>query len=131
MDSNTDAKPSKLKKTSIYFMGFSYIAVGISHFLNPHFFLAIMPPFLPFHLELVYLSGFFEVLIGTLLLVEKYRKPAAWALILLLIAVYPANIYLAYDETAQQALKISSFMASWVRLPIQFIFIGIAYWHTK
>jgi uncharacterized membrane protein len=90
-----------------------------------------MPPFLPFHLELVYLSGFFEVLIGTLLLVEKYRKPAAWALILLLIAVYPANIYLAFDETAQQALKISSFMASWVRLPIQFIFIGIAYWHTK
>ncbi len=90
-----------------------------------------MPPFLPFHLELVYLSGFFEVLIGTLLLVEKYRKPAAWALILLLIAVYPANIYLAFDETAQQALKISYFMASWVRLPIQFIFIGIAYWHTK
>ena len=64
-------------------------------------------------------------------MIEKYRKVAAWSLILLLIAVYPANIYLAYDENAQKALEISSFMASWVRLPLQFVFIGIAYWHSK
>lgn len=54
-----------------------------------------------------------------------------WGLILLLIAVYPANIYLAFNETPQIALGISPFMASWVRLPLQFVFIGLAYWFTK
>lgn len=131
MQSTSLAKPNSIKKASIYFMGFSYISVGVLHFINPSFFLAIMPPFLPFHLELVYLSGFCEILLGSTLMIEKYRKVAAWSLILLLIAVYPANIYLAYDENAQQALEISSFMASWVRLPLQFVFIGIAYWHSK
>lgn len=122
---------SPIKKISIYVMGFSYIAVGISHFVNPDFFMAIMPPFLPLHLELVYLSGLFEIILGGLLMLEKYRKIAAWGLILLLIAVYPANIYLAFNEVPQKALDISPFVASWVRLPIQFVFLGIAYWHSK
>lgn len=112
-------------------MGLSYIAVGISHFVNPDFFVAIMPPFLPLHLELVYLSGLFEIILGGLLMLEKYRKIAAWGIILLLIAVYPANIYLAFNEVPQKALDIAPFVASWVRLPMQFIFIGIAYWHSK
>ena len=120
-----------LKKISLYLMGISYIAVGISHFMNPDFFLAIMPPLLPLHLELVFISGFFEILFGLMLMTHKYRKLAAWGLILLLIAVYPANIYLAFYETPQKALDISPFVASWVRLPIQFVFLGIAYWHTK
>lgn len=112
-------------------MGISYIAVGITHFANPDFFMAIMPPYLPWHLELVYLSGFFEILLGGLLMIKKYQRLAAYGIILLLIAVYPANIYLAFNEAPQKALEISPFLASWVRLPIQFIFIAIAFWHTK
>lgn len=121
----------KLKIGSIYLIGSSYILAGIMHFLNPDFFLTIMPPYVPFHLALVYASGFIEILLGSLLMIRKYQVYAAWGIIALLIAVYPANIYLAFDETAQKALSVSPFIASWVRLPLQFVFIGIAYWHTK
>ena len=61
----------------------------------------------------------------------KYRKITAYGLIFLLIAVYPANIYLAISKEAQELINISSFAASWVRLPLQFVLIGIAYWHSK
>lgn len=120
-----------LKKASIYLMGFLYILVGIVHFVKTDFFLTIMPPYLPFPLALVYLSGAIEIMLGSLLMVKKYQTYAAWGLVLLLIAVYPANIYLAFNEAPQEALKVSAFMASWVRLPIQFVLIGIAYWHTR
>ena len=52
-----------------------------------------MPPYLPLHLELVYLSGFFEIALGLLLLVPRFSRLAAWGIIALLIAVFPANIY--------------------------------------
>ena len=91
-----------------------------------------MPPSLEFiGLELVYISGYFEFLFGVMLLLKPTRKMASYGLIALLIAVYPANIYLAFNEEPQKLLDISSFAASWVRLPIQFIFLGLAYWHSK
>ena len=122
---------SVLKIFTIYLMSFGYIWVGAKHFIEPSFFLKIMPPYLPYHLELVYLSGAFEIILGIGLLIKKYRKLVSWALIFLLIGVYPANIYLAFNQEPQQALNISSFLASWVRLPLQFVFIALAYWHTK
>lgn len=121
-----------LKYISIYLMVYFYINVGIKHFTDPSWFLYIIPPYLEFiGIELVYLSGFFEVMLGTLLIFKKTRKIAAYGLILLLIAVYPANIYLALNEGPQELIGISSFAASWIRLPIQFILIGLAYWHSK
>jgi len=120
----------RFKKMTIYFMGAAYIYIGIQHFIDPDFFLAIMPDYLPLHLEAVYLSGVFEILLGGMLLFKKYRKVAGWGLIALLIAVFPANVYLAQNELAQQALDISQTTAI-VRLPFQALFIGLAYWHTK
>ena len=120
----------RFKKMTIYFMGAAYIYVGIQHFIDPDFFLAIMPDYLPLHLEAVYLSGVFEILLGGMLVFKKYRKVAGWGLIALLIAVFPANIYLAQNEVAQQTLDISQTTAI-VRLPFQALFIGLAYWHTK
>ena len=121
----------KIKIGSMYLMALGMIYIGIVHFLDPDFFLKIMPPYLPWHLELVYISGFFEILLGILLLIKSYRTYAAWGLILLFLAVYPANIYLAFNEAPQKALEISPFLASWVRLPIQFVLIALAYWYTK
>ena len=112
-------------------MGCSYVLVGILHFVKADFFMNIMPPYLPFPLELVYLSGAAEIVLGSLLLFKKYQSYAAWGLVLLLIAVYPANIYLAFNTAPQEALQVSAFAASWVRLPMQFVLLGIAYWHTK
>ena len=121
----------KIKLITIVTMSLFYIWVGIKHFLDPSWFVQIMPPSLPMHYEAVYVSGFFEILFGIMLLFSRTRYYAAWGLILLLIAVYPANIYLAFNEAPQKALEISAFAASWVRLPIQFIFLGLAYWHSR
>tara|TARA_Y100001954_G_C15260417_1_gene337134 strand:- start:4 stop:393 length:390 start_codon:yes stop_codon:yes gene_type:complete len=120
-----------IKIISIYSLGLGYLMIGINHFLDPDFFLKIMPPYLPWHLELVYISGAFEIVLGLSLMISKLRKYAAWGIIFLLIAVYPANIYLAFNEAPQKALDISPFLASWVRLPIQFVLLGFAYWHSK
>ena len=121
---------SLLKKSTIYFMGAAYIYVGLRHFIDPNFFMAIMPDYLPYHLEAVYVSGVFEIILGGMLLYKKTRRLAGWGLIALLITVFPANIYLAQNETAQQSLDISQFVAI-IRLPFQFLFISLAYWHTK
>jgi len=120
------------KYFSILVMSIFYVNVGIKHFTDPLWFLHIIPPFLnSIGLELVYISGFFEIVFGMMLALKKTRKIAAYGLILLLIAVYPANLYLAFYEEPQKLINISSFAASWVRLPIQFIFLGLAYWHSK
>ena len=117
-----------IKIISIYIMGLFYITVGIKHFQDPGWFVQIIPPILPYKYALVYISGLFEVLLGVLLMVPKFQSIAAKGLIILLICVYPANIYLA--QTNGAALGISPLIA-WGRLPFQFIFIGLAYWHTK
>ena len=122
---------SSFKKITLYILSFFYIYVGINHFLDPYWFVDIVPPYLPYHIELVYLSGFFEIIFGLLLIFKYSRKYAAYGIILLLIAVYPANIYLAFNEIPQKAMNVSSFFASWIRLPVQFILIGFAYWHSK
>ena len=121
-----------LKSISIYIMSILYIYVGIHHFIDTKSFLIIIPPYLQaIGLEIIYLSGIIEIILGILLIIPKYRKIASYGIILLLIAVYPANIYLAFNEEPQNLMGISSFMASWVRLPLQFVFLGLAYWHSK
>lgn len=97
------------------------------HFMNPNFYMTIMPPYLPFHLVLVYLSGFFEVLLGVLLLVPRFTRLAAWGIFALLIAVFPANIYL-YQH---QELLPASPMVHFLRLPLQAVFLLWAFWHTR
>ena len=107
-----------------------YTIVGIKHFIEPDYFLSIIPPYLPFHIELVYISGFFEILFGLMILFPKYRYYGSIGLILLLIAVFPANIYLAQSKEAQEAIGASQQIAIW-RLPIQGILIWIEYWIRK
>ena len=117
-----------IKYLSLMVMGIFYISIGISHFISPLWYVQIVPPYLPYKLELVYISGLFEILFGGMLLFKKTRFLAGWGLILLLIAVYPANIYLA--QTNGAAMNTTPLIA-WGRLPVQFIFIGLAYWHSK
>lgn len=107
-----------------------YVLVGIKHFIDPNFFLAIVPPYLPYHLELVYISGLFEILFGVMILFPKYRYWGSVGLILLLIAVFPANIYLFQSVEAQRAIGATQEIATW-RLPVQGIFILVAYWIRK
>ena len=107
-----------------------YIVIGVKHFLDPVFFMSIMPPMIPLHRELVYLSGFFEIILGFMLLFPKTRLYASYALILLLIFVFPANIYLYLSETPREILGVSKKQAL-IRMPFQLPLILIAYWHGQ
>ena len=123
-------KVTIIKSFLIIISSIFYVIVGIKHFIEPEYFLSIVPPYLPYHLELVYVSGLFEVLFGILILLPKYRYYGAIGLILLLVAVFPANIYLAQNEVAQEAIGATQEIAIW-RLPIQGILIWIAYFIRK
>ena len=121
-----------LKRTkilSIYIIALFYIIVGFKHFTNVDFFLIIVPPYLPFPEYIVYLSGIFEIVLGFLIIPSKSRKYAAFGFILLLIAVFPANIYLYTSETAQNLYGINKIDAL-IRLPFQIPLIIIAFWHS-
>ncbi len=110
-----------------WILGIAFIFAGINHFISPKFYLKIMPPYLPWHLFLVYLSGVFEVVLGVLLLIPKTQKLAAWGLVLLLIAVFPANIYMAMSPEKFSDIKP---ILLYLRLILQFVLIAWAYWFT-
>lgn len=83
-----------LKSITLILMALLYIVAGLLHFIKPKMYLKIMPPYLPAHLPLVYLSGVAEILLGIGLLIPALQVYAAWGVILLLIAVFPANVYM-------------------------------------
>ncbi len=81
----------------LYLMSLLYVAAGINHFIHPQTYLRIMPPWLPAPGALVAVSGAAEVLLGLLLLPHRTRRAAAWGVMALLVAVFPANIQMALD----------------------------------
>ena len=117
---------SHIKAASKSVLAIFMITAGIMHFVNPAFFLKIMPPYLPLHKELVLVSGVFEVVLGVLLLVPQTSRMAAWGIVALLIAVFPANLYLYQHQDILPASPVVHFL----RLPLQGLFILWAYWHT-
>ena len=117
-----------LKIVLKYLICVFFLLAGINHFINPDFYLKIMPPYLPWHLFLVYLSGFFEIALGGMILVPALTRVAAWGLIALLIAVFPANIHMAVNPGLYPDL---SPIALWLRLPLQGVLIAWAYWYTR
>ena len=118
----------KIKTLSIILMALFYIMAGTNHFINPDWYVRIVPPIFPFKTAIVYISGILEIILGSLLIFPKTRFIAGWGLIILLVAVYPANIYVAL--TNGEAMDITPLIA-WGRLPFQFVLIGLAYWHSK
>jgi uncharacterized membrane protein len=117
----------RLKRVLKWLLGLLFVLAGINHFLRPDFYVRIMPPYLPWHLELVYVSGLFEVLLGVLLLIPKTSSLAAWGLIALLIAVFPANIHMALNTSLYPTIDP---LLLWLRLPLQGVLVAWAYWST-
>ncbi len=101
----------------------AFVVVGVMHFTHAPVFLAIMPPALPAPLTLVWVSGVAEILGGVGLLVPRTRRWAGWGLLLLLLAVFPANIHMALNgiELPVEGLPQHP-VALWLRLPFQFVF---------
>jgi len=111
-----------------WLLGLLFVAAGANHFLNPAFYVRIMPPYLPWPLELVYLSGVAEIGLGVMLLIPKTKVFAAWGLIALLIAVFPANIHMALHPEAFPEIPTAFLYA---RLPLQLVFLAWAWWFTR
>ena len=84
----------RLYFVGLYLCALLYIAAGINHFVNAEMYLRTMPPYLPAHEALVALSGVIEIVLGVALVLRpktRLRVWAAWGIVLLLIAVFPAN----------------------------------------
>jgi uncharacterized membrane protein len=109
-------------------MALVYVAAGIYHFINPKLYLKIMPHYLPWHLQLVYISGAIEIILGILLIPESTRPTAAWLVIALLIAVFPANIQMAVDFWNK---KNPVLWMAILRLPLQPLLIWLAWLYTR
>jgi uncharacterized membrane protein len=118
----------RIKLVLKYLLALFFVLAGLNHFRNPDFYVNIMPPYLPWHLFLVYLSGFFEIALGALLLVPRRERIAAWGLIALLVAVFPANIHMAIHA---ELYPEYSPIALWARLPLQGVLIAWAYWYNR
>jgi uncharacterized membrane protein len=103
---------------------------GLNHFLAPAPYVAMMPAALPAPLALVYISGVAEILGGLGLILPATRRLAAWGLIALFIAIFPANINMAVNHLPLGDRVLPTW-ALWARLPLQFVLMAWAYWYTR
>ncbi len=105
-----------------------YVVAGALHFIKPAPYLRIMPPYIPSHAAMVRVSGAFEILGGIGLLVPRLTVPAAWGLIALLVAVFPANVHMALHPELFPTVPPWTL---WARLPLQPALIGWAWLYTR
>ncbi len=120
-------RQSGWKRFGKWIFGVAFILAGILHFLRPEAYMKIMPPYLPWHRPLVILSGVAEIGLGALLLVARFSPHAAWGLIALLIAIFPANIYLYQHQEILRAPPLLHLL----RLPLQGVLIWWAWIYTR
>jgi uncharacterized membrane protein len=117
-----------VKRLALLALALLFTVAGVNHFLNPEVYVGIMPPYLPAHLELVYLSGLLEIAGGVAVLVPALRDAAGWGLILLLLGVFPANVHMALNPELFAEVPLA---ALYIRLPLQFVLMAWAYWATR
>jgi uncharacterized membrane protein len=107
-----------------------FIVAGVLHFIHPDPFVRIVPPFLPWQEALVAISGAAEILGGIGLLLGRTQRAAAFGLALLLVAVFPANIYMAVAHLPFPGIAGEAW-AQWLRLPFQFLLIAWVWRYTR
>jgi uncharacterized membrane protein len=105
-------------------VGLLFIAAGANHFLAPKPYLSMMPIYMSAHEALVQISGVAEILGGLGVLFARTRRFAAWGLIMLLVAVFPANLNAALNGWPGVSVPV---WVLWCRLPFQVVFIWWVY----
>jgi uncharacterized membrane protein len=115
-------------------MGVIYAVAGATHFLAPESFARVVPPEFPRPRALVYCSGVAELALGLGMQFDRTRRASAWGIVALLVAVFPANVYMATDDVAAafapDRLAGVARAAAWARLPFQAVLVLWAWWHT-
>ncbi len=124
------ASPSIAQRVGLILAAVFYVGAGTLHFVRPDPYLRIMPPYIPWHAAMVAVSGGFEILGGLGLLIPQTRRPAARGLVALLIAVFPANIYMATNPIEAGAASIAPALR-WGRLPLQPLLAWWLLWCTR
>jgi uncharacterized membrane protein len=120
-----------VKRILLWIMAAFYVFAGVMHFVRPDFYLPMMPPYLPWHPALVFLSGVAELVLGVAVLIPALRGAAAWGIILLLIAIFPANLHIALHNVPVFDNVEGAGIWNWVRLPFQLVLILWAWWYTQ
>jgi uncharacterized membrane protein len=123
-------RPSTAQRIGLVLAAILYIGAGTLHFIKTHAYLRIMPPYVPWHLFMVRFSGVCEILGGLGLLLPQTRRAAAWGLVALLIAVFPANIYMMSNPLEAGAESIPP-VVLWARLALQPLLIWWVLWLRK
>jgi uncharacterized membrane protein len=126
----TAAKEGTANVTGRVILVILFILSGSLHFIAPQLYLKIVPPYLPAHLPIVYISGAAEALGGIGLLIPSTRRAAAWGLVVLLIAILPANIYMATAHLPAPGVMGHGW-AQWLRVPLQLPLIYWAWLYTR
>ncbi len=116
-----------MKKYTAYLMGSLYVLAGFNHFIHPDFYVKMLNGFLPYPKALNIISGLAEIILGIGVCIPVSRKIAAWGIILLLIAVFPANINMAI-HWPDWGSSATPFL---IRLPVQILLVWWAYVYTK
>ena len=114
-----------IRRLALYALGIFFIVAGLNHFLHPEPYLAMIPPYLPWHSTLNVLSGFAEIAGGLGVFFPPFRRAAGWGLIALLIVIFPANVQIALF--GWPGVDLPRWIL-WARLPFQFLFIAWVYW---
>lgn len=111
-----------------WILGVAMILVGITHFTSSEWFVHIMPPWIPFHLAMVLVSGAAEIALGAALLVPRTKRLASYGLVALYVAVFPANLHMALHHVTPIDAPDTPAWALWARLPVQLVLIAWALW---
>lgn len=121
---------SRIKSALCVFFALFFVVAGVMHFVAVDSFAAIVPPLLPFPKLIVWVTGVMEIGMGVMLLCPHFRPQVGVLLGLFLLAVLPANIYMAMAGIPFGE-GVSSPTALWLRVALQFPLIALIYWATR
>lgn len=119
-------RPLDIAKFSSIGLGIAFIFFSIGHFVKTQGMVEMLPPWVPFRLALVYLTGLLELVIGLALFIPGYRTLAAKLAIVVFIVFFPANIYAALNSIGLGGHQWGPIYL-WIRAPLQLILIFWAY----
>ena len=118
---------SHIKTIFCYLLALFFFVAGITHFTQDEAYAGIVPPLLPFPLMIVWVTGIMELFFAVGLTIKKFRKISGFWLAPFLLAVLPANIYMAMYNIPLGDMESSS-TALWVRVALQFPLIALILW---
>ena len=122
---------NRFRTPLLYLLSLNLCVAGFMHLISPDFFVAIIPAELPNPEWLNVIAGLAEIVIGVYLLEPRTRVLAAWGVIALAIAVFPANVNMMIENIGPEGPGTGNPVVNWIRLPFQAVFVLWGWWFTR